>query len=1642
MSDDKIASDPLENKETLEELSSDVTKKDITATMKYDKHRRLTMKPSSNRYKRSDDNKSSDEGSSYGEPEEEDTFDTFILNNFSPFSGNENVIEWLDITDKKFNTFKISRKHRCLAIPLLVEGDAKRIYIENENKINTYDDFYKLIWMEYKPINYNFQHTKSYSGPPTLSQSNLIEDASIRKNVVFDDKPEMTTSTFELNDSLPQPPILRSTALHDLGATGLSGDDPVNRSNIATSQNTFLNSSVLDQTAYALRRAIVDSLIKNPKTFRGGKDDVKQWLEDIEQLFDTAEIPENHKLDLVQYSLRGEALRWFKNNKSTFTSWKTFVKGLKETFLSPFFEEIAFKKLETYSQGVNQPVRSFYNEVIKLCNEADSSMSELTKLRNLLNKTKPTLQLEIRKKKPTTTKQFLEYAIEVEELFHLTNIYISDDLNKTNPPSPVTSIVTPPRSKNPPIQTDKTIPQTTHPENNYDNTYKNNYHNNNHPYCYSQTFVPSHPNHQTYYRPRRPWHYPNQPFPPNQQAIHPKHNHPQSKNPPRTPYHPNYNQNNFPHSNYNKPPKNNNPAFQANSNSTVNIPSLLDPVPPPSSFEICSRCQQTGHQASASDGIAPFHVHGVVELHIKIANQITKIKAHVAENLCTDLILGIDYIIQYNLKFDIRRQFVSIEHNNKLYKIKFDHDIQPQFVPVIVSNSIRIPSHTSHSVPVSTCISSICSLFVPHSFFSSSCNSLTVPQKFLEFHNYVSHITLSNLSFRTQFINQGTCLGYLCQYSSTPQSNKITHHLNTLCGAANLIGDEPVFLGVSNDKTPPPDVTQLINTISSTVSNVHSSSENAFRELIKHVDNKNQQNVLLALLFNFRHIFDTQKYNIAKTCIHHIINTNPHSPPASKPYPQPDKEEYMFNMIQKFLQAGLISESHSPYAAPAFLVKKKDGTFRLVVDYKKLNLITIKDSSPLPNMEDTIRKLGPGYQYFSKLDLKSGFYQIPIREEDQPKTAFITPFGLFQFNVLPMGLKNSPPTFQKVMTDTLKTCRPFSLVYLDDIIVYSKSYEEHLDHLKQVFTALRDRNFVLNPPKCEILMHRINYLGHTIDKDTIKPMTEKIEAILNMKHPCTLTAANKFIGALSWYRKFIPGFASTASPIHSVTNLTRNNRRKFQWKFAQSQAFQRLKQMLVSEPLFLHYPVDDKPIILTTDASSVGIGGVLQQEVNAKMRNLYYHSQLLTPCERKYSTIEKEALAIFKCINRMRSFLLGRDIIIMTDHCPLCNIMTKTVNNARVDRISNLIQEYNIIQVLHINGRHNCLPDYLSRYPREQEDDLFDIDYGLESKDIFESKISLSPKPIVNMILRNKKKTTETESISSNDTDNKNDSSSISSTSYCNKQNATQKFSSNYFDSECLKEEQQKDPEIQKIVCQLNSCPQNLPFVLHNDILYKLITVSSLSKTKYKVPYVPSSMVNALLHASHNDPMSGGHFSLERTYNKLKHHYWWPDMKNTIRNHIKSCSLCQSFNVSRQRKFGRLHTISPPDGPFQIIGIDYCGPLKRTPRGNKYVLVITDYFTRHVTAIPLPNCTAETTAESLFNEFFLSANAVLLLIGSNSLRKFTASTVLNQIQHIISNLRRQHPHLDNKHSIGIVTTFPCFKFSYTFPTPELLQHNI
>ncbi|CAF4135629.1 unnamed protein product [Didymodactylos carnosus] len=493
------------------------------------------------------------------------------------------------------------------------------------------------------------------------------------------------------------------------------------------------------------------------------------------------------------------------------------------------------------------------------------------------------------------------------------------------------------------------------------------------------------------------------------------------------------------------------------------------------------------------------------------------------------------------------------------------------------------------------------------------------------------------------------------------------------------------------------------------------------------------------------------------------------------------------------------------------------------------------------------------------------------------------------------------------MINTLKSCRSFCLVYLDDIIVFSNSFDEHLDHLNQVFTALRDKQIVLNPPKCEIAVQKINYLGHTITKDTVTPMNDRIKAILEIKEPRTLPQANKFIGALSWYRKFLPHFATLAAPIHTVTNLTKANRHKFKWKEEQRKAFNNLKQILTSQPLFLNFPVDNKPLILTTDASAIGIGGVLQQEVNGQLHNLYYHSQLMTPCEKRYSTKEQEALAIYKCFARMRPFILGRSIIVMTDHCPLCNIMNKTVRNVRVDRIANLIQEYNIDQVIHIKGRENCLPDYLWRHPREQDDELNDIDYGIASKETapFQLPVAVGaedqspshPNLLSAMTLRPRKNqnqnvrattTTDNNSPDHYDSDAEND-------KFSNTQ-IPSNFTSYHFDVMKLRDEQDKDINIQNIIVNLNKNLQNPSYVIRDSILYKLISPSRYSKTKIEVIYLPELMIKPLLYAIHNDPMTGGHFSTDRTYNKIKTQYWWPRMRYIIVQHIKACILCQQYN--------------------------------------------------------------------------------------------------------------------------------------------------
>ncbi|CAF1172496.1 unnamed protein product [Didymodactylos carnosus] len=337
-----------------------------------------------------------------------------------------------------------------------------------------------------------------------------------------------------------------------------------------------------------------------------------------------------------------------------------------------------------------------------------------------------------------------------------------------------------------------------------------------------------------------------------------------------------------------------------------------------------------------ADGVAPFLVSGIVELTIKFGDQLTKIHAHVARNLCNDMIIGMDYINRYNLNINIKQQTISIDNNKHKAQMVIDKDFDTQIFPVTLSKSVHISPNSTQQTNVSIPISSIISSFVPNSRFIHN-TSLFVAHTRLIFQRYSTSITLSNDSEYPRFIQKGLCIGYLMCY---PPHQYCQHHP---CSSKGTLLGETSFSDTSSvpRSTGQKDIStqdnHIYNTIQppiicNTIQSIHPKVEHDIQQLVSKTEDKNRHDDLLSLLHRFHIIFDTTKHNIANTPINHVINTLPHSPPAQRPYPQPNTEESMYKICQEFLKAGLISESHSPYAAPALLVKKSDGKDRLVID--------------------------------------------------------------------------------------------------------------------------------------------------------------------------------------------------------------------------------------------------------------------------------------------------------------------------------------------------------------------------------------------------------------------------------------------------------------------------------------------------------------------------------------------------------------------------------------------------------------------------------------------------------------------------------------------------------------------------------------
>ena len=423
------------------------------------------------------------------------------------------------------------------------------------------------------------------------------------------------------------------------------------------------------------------------------------------------------------------------------------------------------------------------------------------------------------------------------------------------------------------------------------------------------------------------------------------------------------------------------------------------------------------------------------------------------------------------------------------------------------------------------------------------------------------------------------------------------------------------------------------------------------------------------------------------------MNVEVAKPVFVRQYPLPHaKVEVVKKEVQEMKRLGVIEPAASPYNSPIVLVGKPDGRVRFCTDYRKLNDVTVFDGENLPDVEQLFSKLGKA-QYFTKMDLSKGYWQIPIKEEVRHMTAFTTPLGQFQWTMMPFGLKNAVAVFSRMMRKLLEPLQRDDVHnFMDDILIATETWKEHMEAFKAVLKRLDEANLSARPKKCFVGFEELSFLGHVVRHGEILPEMNKIQKIQDAPVPRNKKEVRSFMGLCGYYRKFVPNFATIAHPLTDLTKKDAPN--EVVWNLDCERAFDTLKTRLVSQPV-LQLPDLTQSFVLRTDASDQGVGAVLLQEKD-KLHPVAYASRKLSSAEGKYSTVEKECLAVVWAVDKFQQYLYGQEFILETDHQPLKYLKTAKNTNNRLMRWSLHLQSYSF-SVRVIPGKDNVGADFLSR---------------------------------------------------------------------------------------------------------------------------------------------------------------------------------------------------------------------------------------------------------------------------------------------------------------------------------------------------------
>jgi transposase InsO family protein len=604
---------------------------------------------------------------------------------------------------------------------------------------------------------------------------------------------------------------------------------------------------------------------------------------------------------------------------------------------------------------------------------------------------------------------------------------------------------------------------------------------------------------------------------------------------------------------------------------------------------------------------------------------------------------------------------------------------------------------------------------------------------------------------------------------------------------------------------------------------------------------------------------------------------------------------------------GKIRPSKSPAGAPVMFVKKADGSLRLVVDYRKLNKVTIKDVYPLPRQDDLMAKLRDA-KIFTKLDLRWGYNNVQIKEGDEWKTAFKTKYGSFEYLVMPFGLTNAPAAFQRFMNNLFWDLLDVTVVvYLDNILIFSKDPAEHSKHVREVLQRLAKNQLFCKPSKCHFHVNTVEYLGIQISPLGFSMDEKKVKAVMSWPTPRSVKQVQAFLGFVNYLRRFIPDFSSIAQPLH---NLTQKDK-PWSWGESENKSFQELKRRVTNRPVLAHSN-PEKPYFLETDASGVAMGAILSQRSDdGRLHPIAYMSKSFNDAERNYDTHDKELLAIIKALEEWQIFLEGtpQPITVFTDHRNLEYWRKSRSFNRRHARWRLYLADFNF-EIHFRPGKQSGKPDALSR-----RSDHTDVPPKAE--------VMIPDKLFANIAKE--------------------------------EQDAPLQ--------EQIKIEQQKDPSLDDIIEFLIVKQENAPPSIRRAYAdYRLDDEILLFQDKILVPD-NNDLKREILKLYHDSPLVG-HPGQQRTLELVSRYYTWPGKKGWIKAYVKSCDTCQRMRRAKTPALP-LKPLEVPPSPFHTISYDFITGFPKS-KGMDAILVVIDSFTKFGHFIPT---SSKATARDLVDLF-------------------------------------------------------------------------